>query len=55
MPKEIWLDPTAEEARHSEGCLVIASVPALGIVTNIWQTGQIDIDQVEQVSLITSC
>lgn len=50
MPKEIRLDPTAEEARHSDGCLTVANVPALGLVTNVWQTGQMDLEKVDQVS-----
>ncbi|KAI5123369.1 hypothetical protein M0805_001790 [Coniferiporia weirii] len=46
--KEIWLDPTAEEAREAHGCLTLACVPALGLVTNVWQTGQMHIDEVEK-------
>ena len=49
MPKEIWLDPRSEEAQKAKGCLTLATVPALGLITNIWQTGQMSIDEVEQV------
>ncbi|EJD02287.1 ribosomal protein S5 domain 2-like protein [Fomitiporia mediterranea MF3/22] len=48
MPKEIWLDPTTEEARAARGRLTLACVPALGLVTNVWQTGQMSIDEVEK-------
>ena len=39
--REIWLDPTEEEGHLAEGSLVFACIPALGIVTNTWQTGRI--------------
>ena len=50
MPKEIWLDPTSEEAQAAQGCLTLSFVPALNLVTNIWQTGRMSIDEVEKVS-----
>ncbi|KAL5532757.1 MTR3 [Sanghuangporus sanghuang] len=48
MLREMWLDPTAEEARDAQGCLTLSCVPALGLVTNLWQTGQMSIDEVEK-------
>ncbi|KAK7019352.1 3' exoribonuclease family, domain 1-domain-containing protein, partial [Favolaschia claudopus] len=41
--KEIWLDPTAQEARFSQGTLVLACIPALQKVTSIWQTGEMKV------------
>ena len=51
---KIWLDPTTEEAKESKGCCTLSCVPALGLVTNIWQTGQMKIDELLQVCYITS-
>ncbi|KAJ6630835.1 ribosomal protein S5 domain 2-like protein [Mycena sp. CBHHK59/15] len=41
--KEIWLDPTEEEGRCSNGTLVLACMSALGKVTSVWQTGEMKI------------
>ena len=49
--KEIWLDPTTEETSDAKGCLMLACVPALNLLTNIWQTGQMSVDEMEQVLL----
>lgn len=49
MPREIWLDPTTEETKTSHGCLTLSFVPALGLVTNVWQVGQMSIEEVEKV------
>ncbi|KAJ7235482.1 ribosomal protein S5 domain 2-like protein [Mycena haematopus] len=38
--KEIWLDPTEEEARLSKGTLVLTCMPALQKITSIWQSGE---------------
>ncbi|PAV23941.1 ribosomal S5 domain 2 [Pyrrhoderma noxium] len=46
--KEIWLDPTTEETSDAKGCLMLACVPALNLLTNIWQTGQMSVDEMEQ-------
>ncbi|EKM55587.1 uncharacterized protein PHACADRAFT_161608 [Phanerochaete carnosa HHB-10118-sp] len=43
ISKEIWLDPTEEEAKQATGTLVYASMPALDTVTNIWQTGKMTV------------
>lgn len=40
MGDEFWMDPTSEETRVSHGALTLACMPALGVVTNVWQTGQ---------------
>lgn len=39
MGNQVWLDPTHEESRLSNGSLVIACMPALTSVTSVWQTG----------------
>ncbi|OBZ75145.1 Exosome complex component MTR3 [Grifola frondosa] len=36
---DIWLDPTAEEAKIASGSLIFAGLPALGTITNVWQSG----------------
>ncbi|KAI0054109.1 ribosomal protein S5 domain 2-like protein [Auriscalpium vulgare] len=38
--KEIWLDPTEEEARLASGSLIFACMPALSTVTNLRQSGR---------------
>ncbi|TDL24783.1 mRNA transport regulator 3 [Rickenella mellea] len=43
--EEIWLDPTVNEARLTRGTLLLGFMPALGIVTNVWQTGQLTIEE----------
>lgn len=40
MGKEIWLDPTEDEAKAGSSSLVLACMPALGVVTNVWQNGR---------------
>ncbi|PCH38055.1 mRNA transport regulator 3 [Wolfiporia cocos MD-104 SS10] len=37
--KEMWLDPTEDEAQSASGNLIFAGIPALGTITNIWQSG----------------
>ncbi|KIJ69361.1 hypothetical protein HYDPIDRAFT_80696 [Hydnomerulius pinastri MD-312] len=37
---EIRLDPTEEEARASDGMVVVACMPALSSITTIWQSGR---------------
>ncbi|KAI0928516.1 hypothetical protein AcW1_005737 [Taiwanofungus camphoratus] len=39
--KDIWLDPTEDEARAASGSLILAGMPALGTVTNVWQAGRL--------------
>lgn len=48
--KDVWLDPTAEEATHARGSLTLACMPALGSMTSVWQTGQMTIDESLQVN-----
>lgn len=50
MEKDVWLDPTAEEANQARGALTLACMPALGTMTSIWQTGQMTADEVIQVN-----
>lgn len=46
---EIWLDPTQHEIQVSKGCLVLSSIPALGIITSLWQSGQMKPQEVLKV------
>ena len=50
MEKDVWLDPTAEEASRARGALTVACMPALGTMTSIWQTGQMTADEAIQVN-----
>ncbi|KIP09585.1 hypothetical protein PHLGIDRAFT_102557, partial [Phlebiopsis gigantea 11061_1 CR5-6] len=43
--KEIWLDPTDEEVKQSDGSMVYAGMPALGTITSVWQTGKMSVQQ----------
>jgi exosome complex component MTR3 len=51
---ETWLDPTAEEARLSQGTLVLSCMPALGSVTSLWESGQMKTEEVLAVGSFTS-
>ena len=46
---ETWLDPTAGEAQVSQGTFVLSCMPALGIVTSLWESGQMRTDEVVTV------
>ncbi|KAJ3516622.1 hypothetical protein NLJ89_g1009 [Agrocybe chaxingu] len=50
---EVWLDPTEEEARSSNGTLVLACMPALTSVTSVWQSGKMTPEQV--FACMTAC
>lgn len=43
---ETWLDPTAEEARLSQGTLVLSCMPALGVITSVWESGRMKTEEV---------
>ena len=47
--KEIWVDPTDEEAHASNGTLVLACMPALETVTSVWQSGHMKVDEMLRV------
>ncbi|CAK5277678.1 unnamed protein product [Mycena citricolor] len=47
---EIWLDPTEAEASASSGIVVLFCMPALGKITNIWQTGRLKVEDALAVS-----
>ena len=47
--KEVWVDPTDEEARASNGTVVLACMPALETVTSVWQSGQMKVDEMLRV------
>ena len=46
---EIWLDPTENETTHAYGSVIYACMPAIDVVTNVWQTGQMSAGQTFQV------
>jgi exosome complex component MTR3 len=49
----IWLDPDTAEAAASRGTLLLAGLPALGTITNLWQAGQMTSVDALQVSRFT--
>ena len=49
----IWLDPDTAEAAASRGTLLLAGLPALGTITNLWQAGQMTSVDVLQVGPFT--
>lgn len=48
--EEIWLDPNHDEAAAGAGTLVLACMPALNVVTNVWQNGTMSPKQGLEVS-----
>ena len=50
MGEEIWLDPNHEEATAGASTLVLAYMPALNVVTNVWQNGSMSPKQGLEVS-----
>ena len=53
MSEEIWLDPNRDEAIAGAGTLVLACMPALSVVTNVWQNGTMPTEQGLEVSFAT--
>lgn len=53
MGTEVWLDPTGEESRLSNGTLVLSCMPALTTVTSVRQTGRIAPSQLLSVRIIS--
>jgi exosome complex component MTR3 len=51
MPNgETWLDPTASEAAAAKGTVTLACLPALNVVTSVWQKGTLSPQEIRQVS-----
>ncbi|KAH8106966.1 mRNA transport regulator 3 [Cristinia sonorae] len=48
VSSEVWLDPTEEETVHGVGSVIYSCIPALDILSNVWQTGQMSVEQVIQ-------
>jgi ribonuclease PH len=46
----IWLDPDTAEAAACRGTLLLAGLPSLGTITNLWQAGQMTSVDALQVS-----
>jgi len=53
MGEEIWLDPNHEEANAGASTLVLACMPALNVVTNVWQNGTMSPTQGLEVGFTT--
>ncbi|OJT15721.1 b(0,+)-type amino acid transporter 1 [Trametes pubescens] len=43
--EEIWMDPTEEDSKLASGSVVLASLPALGTITSVWQSGSMAPDE----------
>ena len=54
MGTETWLDPTAQEVRLSQGTLILSCMPALGIITSLWESGQMKTKEALTVGSSTS-
>lgn len=54
LGKELWMDPTTSEAKAATGCVTMACMPALGLTTNLWQSGRMSIDEAEKVRGVIS-
>ncbi|KAJ3536666.1 hypothetical protein NM688_g6806 [Phlebia brevispora] len=53
MGSDVWLDPTEDEVQRSSGSLIYACMPALGTVTNVWQTGRFSVQ--DSVRCMEAC
>ncbi|KIY43415.1 ribosomal protein S5 domain 2-like protein [Fistulina hepatica ATCC 64428] len=49
----LWLDPTAREASVSNGTVILSCLPALGTITNVWQSGSLT--PVQAIQAIEAC
>ncbi|KZO98471.1 ribosomal protein S5 domain 2-like protein [Calocera viscosa TUFC12733] len=45
-----WLDPSEQEARGARGVMGLTCLPALGTVASVWQTGELGLEEVEQMA-----
>lgn len=46
------LDPTPQESRASQARVTVGTLPALGLVTDIWMTGEMDVGGLSDVSYL---
>lgn len=46
------VDPTREEAADSSGTVALCSMPALGSITSLEQSGRVSFEELDQVSLV---
>lgn len=46
---QVWVDPTTEESQRATGTVLVACMPAIGILTNTWQVGQLTLEQTQSV------
>jgi len=46
VDREMWLDPDEDVAKRAKGTLILSCMPALDTVTNIWQSGSLDSEEV---------
>jgi exosome complex component MTR3 len=47
---ERLVDPSKDEEQTSDGCITVGVMPALNKLTNLWLSGELDVDDACQVS-----
>ncbi len=50
--KEIRLDAEAEVLQRSKGRTTVGILPALGLISDVWMTGELEVDELVRVSLV---
>ncbi|KZT61699.1 ribosomal protein S5 domain 2-like protein [Calocera cornea HHB12733] len=45
-----WLDPCEEEQRRARGGVGVTCLPALGTVADLWQWGELSLDEVDEMA-----
>jgi hypothetical protein len=51
----LLLDPNSHESLLASSRITLSCMPALGVVTNVWQTGQVDSEEMMTVSTSFLC
>jgi hypothetical protein len=46
----IVLDPEAKVAQGAAGRATVGVLPALGVISDVWMTGELEVDELVQVS-----
>lgn len=54
LSKNVILDPTFEEEKQQSGSVTIAFMPSLNEVTQLYQSGEIDLEKTQEVRIIAN-
>lgn len=49
LTKSVILDPTFEEEKQQSGSITVAFMPSLNDVTQLYQSGEIDLEKTQEV------